>query len=232
MEKTNPRDSLEKPIVRLLVHFRNILPRRIRLLGMAGACLFALMGIPAMAQTGTSLPPSAQKAPISLPHAYWHFFIYQNHLDVLAAQREQQGQDGSPIRNYFQRKLGFTDAQFGLVRSTAQRLQTEALAVDAQAKAFIDADRAVNPLPSTPQMSRTVPPELQAMQQQREDLIQSEISDLKQALGPELAARLENFMKNRVAASATASALHPSPTPDEMRQHFLEAAQKAKEAQQ
>jgi hypothetical protein len=233
MDMTTPRYSLGKQIAGLFAHSLCARLRRIGLLGVAGALLGVLAGAPAIAQTGVTLPPNAQKVPVSLPHLYWHFLVYQNHLDQVAAQRQQQGKDGSYLRNHFQQKLSFTDAQFAVVRSTAQRLQAELKGVDAQAKAIIDADRAANTLErGAPHTWRPVPPELRALQQQHEDLIQSEVSNLKGALGPELAARLDAFLQSRVAPKASAETPHPGPTSDEIRKHLVQATQKQKEAQQ
>ena len=119
MDMKTPHSGHGKQVVSLFGFSRSFLARRIGLVGLAGALLGVLVGVPAMAQTGVPLPANAQKVPVSLPHQYWHFLVYQNHLDSLATQREQQGRDGSYLRNHFQQKLGLTDAQFALVRSTA-----------------------------------------------------------------------------------------------------------------
>jgi hypothetical protein len=204
----------------------------VAILALAAAVFGALAGGPATAQTA---PPSAanwKKVPVSLPHLYWHFFNVQNHLDDLAAQREQQGRDGSNLRKHFQQKLGFTDAQFALVRSAAQRLRGELNALDAQAKAIIDADRAANPIqPGDPPTWRPPPPELMDLQHQHEDTIQSEVSNLKSALGSDLAVRLDAFLQSRAAAKPAAPPSHPRPTPEEIRREVLQAIQKNKGVQ-
>jgi hypothetical protein len=102
--------------------------------------------------------------------------------------------------------------------------------LDAQAKVIFDADRAANPVPSGTPGTRPVPPELRALQEQHESLIQSEVASLKNALGPELAARLDAFLQTRTGHKLEPQAKHP--TTDELRQHLIEAAQKAKEVQQ
>ena len=105
--------------------------------------------------------------------------------------------------------------------------------MDAQAKAIIDANPiATPPAPGTPPTWRPVPPELKALHEQHEALIQSEVSNLKSALGPDAAERLETFLQNRQATHATTPASFPSPTLGQIQQNLDQAAQKVKEAQQ
>lgn len=216
-------------LVQLL--FRNARDRAVRsVLGAALLCLLA--GSLAFGQAANPMPPGAQQVPASLPHLYWHFLMLQNRQDRLAAQRLLLGEDGAIFRDRFQQRLGFTDTQFAPVRSTAQRLENELKAIDAQAKAIVDADHVVNPIvPGAPHTWRAIPPELRALKQQHESVIQSEVANLKTALGPELSARLDTFLQTWVTPKSVALAPHPRPTPDEVRQQMIEAKQKMKEAQ-
>ena len=117
---------------------------------------------------------------MSLPHLYWHFLTVQNHLDQEAAKRQQEGKNGAWLREYFQQQLRFSDGQIALVRSTAQRLQTELEALDAQAKAIIDREHAARAQQASVSGSwGLVPDELKALDQKHEDLIQTEVSNLK-----------------------------------------------------
>jgi hypothetical protein len=200
------------------------------ILGLTGALLSVLVGAPALAQTGEPLPPNPRQVPAPLPHRYWHFLIYLDYLDQLAVRRQLVGKDGSVVRNLLQRQLDFTDEQFALVRSTAQRLQTELKTLDAQAMAIIKAERAANPpQPGVRPTWRPVPPELHALQQQHEDLIESEVTNLKSALGPELAARLDAFLQSPAAPKVTAQRLHTPLSREELRQHILQTIQREKE---
>jgi hypothetical protein len=115
--------------------------RRVR--GISGVQTIAplmllLAGTLAFGQAGGPLLRDGQQVPPTLPHLYWHFLMVQNRLDQLAAKWDQEGKDGSMVRSRFQQRLGFTDAQFALVRSTAQRLESELKTVDAQAMAIIN----------------------------------------------------------------------------------------------
>lgn len=130
-------------------------------------------------QTPSSLPPQ----PVPLAHLYWHFLIYQNYLDNLAATMTTQGQDGAWLRNDFQRRLGFSDADFAPIRASGVRLSSELHALDAQAAAI-----------HARGVSASNSAQLQALVAQRETYISAEIATLKQALSPEKITTFETFI--------------------------------------
>lgn len=189
--------------------------------------------IPPGAGNGSNiLPAGAKQVQVSLDHLYWHFFNYQNHLDAVAAQGAQQGQDATAWRNHVQKKLGFKDADYANVRATAQRLQAELQSVDAQAMAIIKAYRAANGLAPGVPPAEPMPPELKALGQQHENLIKSEVANLKSALGPSLSARLDTFLQAQVIRRAPKQTVGHPPTPAEVRRNIRQAIQNQKEAQQ
>jgi hypothetical protein len=203
--------------------------KRARALGLAGGLLCFIAASLAFGQAPSTGMPGSQSKRVSLPHLYWHFLIYQNHLDQVAAQRVANGKDGSWLSNHFEQKLGFTDAQFAVVRATAQRLAPELQAVDAQAMAFIAAYRAAHPhQPGSPPLSGPAPPEIAALMQQHEAVIQKEIANLQSVLGPELSARLENFLQTQFALNVTVQNIPPNPNDPKT---DLLAVLKQKEAQ-
>jgi hypothetical protein len=157
---------------------------------------------------GQAAAPSSNAArPIAVPvsHLYWHFLILQNHLDRVAAVREQSGQDGSAFRSYYQNKLGFSDTEFVPVRESAQRLEPALKTIDAEVKAVIDADHARHPrLLASPKDLPPVPPELLELQRKREQAIEYEVQSLKAALGKQQAAKLETFLTQEFAHNVTA----------------------------
>lgn len=57
-------------------------------------------------------------------------------------------------------------------------------------------------------------------------IIQTEVTNLKDALGPQAAARLDAFLQSEVARHVTIRAVHPPPSPDVLKQHLLQAIQK------
>jgi hypothetical protein len=191
------------------------------LLGLTSALLCVLVAAPAPAQTAVSLPPEAQKAPVSLPHLYWHFLVYQNHLDRLAAQRRRQGKDGSWLRNYYQKKLDFTDSEFQAVREAGLRLAGELQQIDSRVQAVIQEARARQPRKLTsPEQLPPVPPELVQLGQQRESVIETEAANLRKALSPESAAKLDAFLQNVFAPNVKVQFPGP-PRPHDPANHSI-----------
>jgi hypothetical protein len=157
---------------------------------------------PAAGQTAlvsqSALSSQKQIRPLSLPHLYWHFLAYQNHLDTKAAATTAAGKDGSALRNLLQKKLGFSNADFALIRTSSVRLTAEVQSLDAQAVAI----RAVGPSPSSLD-------QLHALTVQRETEINAEISYLKQNLPPDKIIALEAFLKEFFSPS---NAVPPEPS--------------------
>jgi len=145
--------------------------------------LFAVAVLPVSAQQPAARPSPNQPQPVSLPHLYWHFLVYQNVLDTTAANREARGRGGSWLRNDLQTKMGFSDAEFAPIRASSQRLSSELKVLDAQA-ATIRASSA----------SAAKNAQLKALIAQREAYINEEILTLKMALPPERIAAFEAFI--------------------------------------
>jgi hypothetical protein len=154
-------------------------------------------------------PTARQVERPSLQHVYMHFFLYQNHLDKAAAAHEVQGKDGSWLRDHFQQQLGFTSAQFAIVRATGVRLESELKELGSEAKTIAEADRAARR--ENPETPRVPDPRLKDLTKQREDLLQREIDGLNQELGPERAAKLQDFLHNHFLQNT--SSLHPHVRP-------------------
>jgi hypothetical protein len=220
-------------IIRLVLLSIRPAMERARAVRLIGLFAFLLASSLAWGQIANPVLSNGKKVRVPLPHLYWHFLMYQNHLDQVAAQRMASGKDGSWLSNHFEQKLGFTDAQFAVVRSTAQRLQVNLRAVDAQAKAIIAAGhQGAPPYPGTSHPWGPFPPELKALAEQHEGVIQTEVANLKAALGPGAAAQLETFLQNDFARNVTVQNVPPGPTLDQARQHLMQAVQDSKEGHQ
>lgn len=164
---------------------------------------------------------NTQQVPVPVNHLYWHFLLLQNHLDRVAAVREQQGEDGSALRNYYRERLGFSEPQFAVVRGAGLQLEPELQAIDAQVKAVIDADRARHSkvLANRGELP-PLPPELVALQQRREAAIDTAVSRLKAALGEPDTARLQTFLTKEFVHNVTARRVavpHPHSDPAQHR---------------
>jgi hypothetical protein len=159
------------------------------------------------------LPRSVpQQSPVSVAHLYWHFLIYQDHLDREATRLERKGKDGSWLRNNYQKKLGFTDAQFAPVRETATNLEKELDEIDAQVQKIVEATRAANPrVVKDPGDLPPVPKELLTLRDEHEAVIEREVAALRNKLGPERTARLETFLKEEIAPRVTIQHIAPPP---------------------
>jgi len=169
--------------------------------------LCAAATLPLSAQTQ---PPAAHKETPPLSHLYWHFMMHQLHLDQVAAARTQQGKNGAWLRNYYQQQLGFNDAQFQPVRDTATQLQAELKAINDRVQTLVTADQAshVHHM-SGPQ---DLPPpiaELAQLAQQHEAILQKEMGNLQAALGPDRAAKLDDFLQKNMAPKVTMKWLAP-----------------------
>jgi hypothetical protein len=130
-------------------------------------------------------PPRAasQPKPLSLPHLYWHFLVYQNHLDTKATELDSQGKNGSLMRHYLQHRIGLTDSEFAPIRMSSARLSAEVKNLDAQALAV-----------QATGMSSANVDQLRALTVQREASINAEVTFLRQALPPERIKILESFL--------------------------------------
>ena len=192
-----------------------------------GVCIvatFTLFSTCASAQTITNTAQGNRVQQVPLPIVYRHFLAYQAHLDHVADALEKQGKDGSDFRNHFQKKLDFTDEEFALVRASGLRLETALQKEDAQAQTLIKATRAKFPQSAMgqPVALPSVPPELLAMQKERDQLIDTEVKNLRSQLGPPAAARLDSFLENDFASTLTSQPVdlprahdpvgHPAPS--------------------
>jgi hypothetical protein len=125
----------------------------------------------------------SQKLPLSLAHLYWHFLMYQNHLDTKAAANAALGQDSGGLRNHLEQGVGFSDVEFAPIHVSAARLASEISALDARAAAI-----------KSGQITPSTYVQLTALTQQREADVNAEIGVIRQALPPDRVQRLESFL--------------------------------------
>jgi ElaB/YqjD/DUF883 family membrane-anchored ribosome-binding protein len=164
------------------------------------------------------------------PALYSGFLDDQYKLELRAAEMEAKGEDGSALRDNFQRALGFTDAEFAIIRDTNQRLRSELEQILAEMKAITGDwgnQAPTGPHPTRAEVAAIVAQRRAHMQQlspeekkklrdlsrQRGEAIRRAADDLRVALGPELAARLDAFLEAgiRVGCSAIGKSLPPGP---------------------
>lgn len=141
----------------------------------------------------------SQPQPVSLGHLYWHFLIHLNELDAQAASMEAQGGDGSWLRNHHQVALGFSDADFAVIRASSVRLSSELANLSVQAGAVRSAG-----------LSAASPTQLNALAAQRDTAINAEVAHLKQTLPAGEIATLESYIVQFFSPKSGASQASPA----------------------
>ena len=136
--------------------------------------------------------------PVSLAHLYWHFLMYQNHLDTRAMEEASKGKDVSMMRGYLQKAAGLSDTDFAPIRISSARLSGEIKSLNMQALAIQMASQ-------TP----TTQSQLKALALEREADINAEVSYLKGTLPSEKTTALEAFL-TKFFSPANAVARPPS----------------------
>jgi hypothetical protein len=174
-----------------------------------GMCVGPLVGQVPNPQSGSHQVAGPPKA-VSLAHLYWHFLIYQHHLDQLASQHEAQGKDGRWLRSYLQNRVSMTDEDFAPIRESADRLNAAMETFKAHAKSVVIQ---VNPVRGkdgtlSPE-GRQSRKELKQLSSQREEIINAEIKTLNAALTPEARASLQKYLTN--IFSSNVRIVYPKP---------------------
>jgi hypothetical protein len=186
-----------------------LLTSPVALLAFGFAAIHAQTSSPLTATQATGAAPPAKTVPVRhgvanahplpLNHVYWHFFMYQEHLEKVAAEHEKQGKDGSWLRDHFQKSLGFDYREFNIVRATALFVSQEIAKLNQREQKIIESDRAAMKANSLPQ---GVPPPgipmLKLITLDRETLLNTQIEQMDRALGPEKAQVLRSYLMQTV----------------------------------
>ena len=178
-----------------------------------------LLNRPRQITQASPSPPQTSKGTIDAPrrarppeHVVYRFFFH--HLMALkdrAAEVERRGGDGKALRGYYKDRAKLSDAQARGLEQIAADCEREVAQLDAKAKAIITAFRARataqaaagKPLPE-------LPPELKAMQQQRDSAILHSRERLRHALGDEGFRQLDHFIKVDAERNAKPAELQPA----------------------
>ena len=144
-----------------------------------------------------------------LPHLYWHFLIYQHHLDQLAIEHEKQGKDGEWLHTYLQTKLSLTDEEFQPIRESADRLDSAISTLNTKAKEITAAANVSRSSPSVQSAdAQDYRPKLKQLTAQREEAISKEIDTLNAALSPETAQKLQSYIQNTFSKNVSIVHVH------------------------
>lgn len=125
-----------------------------------------------------------------------HFFAHLIALENEGQQAEAAGKSGVIYREYYRRLLGFTPQQYAVLKSAALMTQGKLQAIDAQAQQIIRDFRlsftanAGGPIPAPP-------PDLQALQNQRDSITASAMSQLRTELGRDAFLRMTSIISTQ-----------------------------------
>jgi hypothetical protein len=172
--------------------------------------LCMLNGPQAFGQSSTPASSRSQASRVPLPHLYLRFLTYQNRLDQTVAALQQQGKDGSWLCSYYQKSIGFSDAEFAKVREAAVALESDLKTVDTQAQSAVHAGK--TPYASSqsgPRLQAAVHPQPWELRAQRERVIQRDVDALKASLGPKLAAKLDDFLQTQFNPNVAVQPMRP-----------------------
>lgn len=146
---------------------------------------------------GASVPKTATA---SEDVYYSHVFHHIAFLNKKAADEEGQGRDGSALRTLYQRQVDLSDAQSRALDEIALNCVRTVARQDERAKRIIDQFRARYPggrVPAAEQLSPP-PPELQAMQEERNLIILRARDRLRLAFGEQVFSHFDGFVKKTV----------------------------------
>jgi hypothetical protein len=151
----------------------------------------------------------AQSGPQSRPPAvpdhvlYWFLFDHISTQDRLAAARAAAGQQADEIKNYYQKTIGLSAADFQPLHDISIGCQVVVAAQDAAAARVIKSFRAQltaakpgSPLPSPP-------PVLDTMQQQRNNSVLNCMDQLKQRLTPAGLLKVDTYVHQQLSRNVS-----------------------------
>jgi hypothetical protein len=156
--------------------------------------------------------PPGQNKPEPAPQWLVYHFLFRQviELDRKADEMDRQGQSGAGLRNYFAGKAKLTADEAQTLKAVAAKCEQRVQALDAAAERVIAAARAHWPTDrSTPRPP--APPELYAMQEQRDKVIQDSLDALKKALGEQSFNKLDQYVENEFANKVHVAAIGEPP---------------------
>jgi hypothetical protein len=167
-----------------------------------------LVGLATSALTFKSFGRQTQSAANTLPQVsaapeyalYRSFFHQIDFLKRKADELDQKGKDGSGARTLIKRQTGLSDAQMQAVEEIVADCQKEVTQQDAKAMAVGQAYRERLQNSPTPNgYLPAPPPELQAMQQERNAILLRARDRIRATLSEQDFARLDAFVKQHGA---------------------------------
>jgi hypothetical protein len=160
--------------------------------------------VPGQNSTPSAADNAAQQS-VPIHHLYRFFLRYQQHLDQRANELQLEGhvEEAANMRNHLQEVLHFTDEQIAVVRKAGLQQQEGLKAIKIKVMPTITDDaqwirehgRKAGPPPGAAQVHE--------VQQEQEEMLLKTVDQLNQLLGPEVADRLQAYVKAHVSGTVT-----------------------------
>jgi hypothetical protein len=138
---------------------------------------------------------------VPLSHLYWHFLVYQNHLDQTAAQMEKEGKSGTLVRSFIQTKLNMSDTRFEPIHRASDRLSASLADLNGRAQHL----RSLY-IQSKPPLDGILSPEQQNLHDQlkklnveREELLTEQMNALENELTVDDRTAFREFLTKQIA---------------------------------
>jgi hypothetical protein len=173
-------------------------------------CLVSLLNIAyfhSYAQAPAEPAPitSGRSSSVPMSHLYWHFLMYQNHLDQEAAQMEKEGKSGAVVRSFIQTKLNMSDTRFEPIHRASDRLSASLANLNSRAQHL----RSLY-IQSRPPLDGTLSPEQQNLHDQlkklnveREELLTEQMNVLENELTADDRTAFREFLAKQIAPAVT-----------------------------
>ena len=173
-------------------------------------CLVSLLNIASFHSYGqTPIEPariaSNTSSSVPLSHLYWHFLMYQNHLDQKAAEMEKDGKSGTAVRSLIQTKLSMSDTKFEPFHRASERLSASLANLNSRAQHL----RSLY-IQSSPPLDGALSPEQQKLHDQlkelnveREELLTEQMNALDNELAVDDRAAFREFLAKQIAPAVT-----------------------------
>ena len=173
----------------------------VRLLLLGSLVSLSALGSSQVVQLNAGPPVTSSENSVPLQHLYWHFLMYQHHLDLKAAQMEKEGTSGTAVRSFMQAKLNMADAQYEPIHRAADSLSAALADLNTRAQhlrlLYIQSKPPKDgPLTSEQQ---TIHDQLKAMNDEREKLLTEQMNKLDNELSGDDRASFRDFLTNQIA---------------------------------
>jgi len=153
------------------------------------------------AAANSTTGPTPATSPVEDYVVYRFFFEHLENLDKGADYFEAEGKDGSEFRSYEQKAANLTELEGQVMKQVAFDCNRAVEQVMAKQKAMIDALRAQyphTPIYKIPAVYHVpLPPELAEFDQQKKQIINDHINQLKSLIGDASFQKLDAYVKKR-----------------------------------